>query len=159
FHSLILRIQPDTSLLSQNRSEVSGMGFTDDCAYILLIRTPCTSASRKSSPGVETSMFKEGFQYQFSQYLNSASLTLLIMLTASVIGEAQQAKAVTNETPVQEVRSAESYVAEGNRLTVDGRLSEAIRAYQEAVLLKPNEATALGNLGFAYCQLGQFEEA
>src|SRR5215831_483831 len=91
------------------------------------------------------------------------SLTLAIMfrlIPGSTIG----VETIFPQTKPDQLRSNPQSAAgveidEGNRSAHANRWPEAIQAYQRAVELDPSSATAYGNLGHVYGQMGRFQEA
>ena len=53
----------------------------------------------------------------------------------------------------------DQFFDEGNKLTDEGRYSEAIEEYDKAIELDPNFAPAIARRGFAYSLMGEDQQA
>lgn len=80
-------------------------------------------------------------------------LALLAIVTAACSTAATQ-RLASNQFP-----KAEQHFDSGVELPEQGRLKQAISAYDEALRLNPQYAKAYNNRGFAYDNLGQYQRA
>lgn len=75
-------------------------------------------------------------------------LTLALVLCAACPAFAQR-----------DGRAADVYYRDGARFTLEGRLEEAARAFEQAVALDPSNGNAYYGLGNAYSELGRWADA
>jgi tetratricopeptide (TPR) repeat protein/protein involved in polysaccharide export with SLBB domain len=59
----------------------------------------------------------------------------------------------------QDGSRANVYYSDGTRFALEGRLGEAVAAFEQAVALDPNNGNAFYNLGNVYSELGRWEDA
>ncbi len=75
------------------------------------------------------------------------------------IGGEKTEEAKTEEAPGVEVDSAVDIYILGATLREDGRLEEAVNAYEQAVMMKPGFIGAYYNLGSIYTEMGLYDKA
>ena len=85
-------------------------------------------------------------------------LAVMVLAAACGGGEASTANAPTLNNQADPAEALASFEA-GVALHQEGRLEEAIAAYDEAIRLDPQDAAAYNNRGNAYGDLGQPEKA
>src|SRR3712207_8497737 len=59
----------------------------------------------------------------------------------------------------QRERSSDVYYRDGARFTLEGRLEEAARAFEQAVALDPSNGNAFYSLGNVYAESGRWADA
>ena len=88
------------------------------------------------------------------------ALLLVLFLASNVVSQVSASTSYASHPVAATAESASlAEIAIGNNCTIAGRWSEAVAAYQRAIELDPRSATAYGNLGHAYTQINQLEDA
>lgn len=79
----------------------------------------------------------------------------LILFATSVAALGIRPRAIV----LQDSRRAAVYHRDGARFALEGRLSEAVAAFEQAVMLDPKNGNSFYSLGNVYAELGRWEEA
>ena len=83
----------------------------------------------------------------------------LTVMTMQRNEDYRSSEALWKDTIAHRPLNARAHYSLGRTLHAEGRLPEAVRAYEDGLRLRPNDVGALGNLTLAHAQLGELDKA